>query len=98
MRPYIFKEKPKGDGSWINGGFLVCEPEVFDYIKDGDDTVFEREPMEHLAEDMQLNAYKHSGFWHSMDTLKDKNDLTAMWSSLKAPWALWMKDDEKADV
>lgn len=86
-----FKEKPEGDGNWINGGFFVCEPQVFDYIKDGDSTIFERAPLENLAKDNQLNAYKHSGFWRPMDTLKDKNDLTEMWMNNKAPWALWLK-------
>ena len=86
-----FMEKPKGEESWINGGFFVCEPEVFDYIKDGDSTIFERAPLENLAKDNQLNAYKHSGFWRPMDTLKDKNDLTEMWQNNKAPWALWLK-------
>lgn len=86
-----FMEKPKGDGSWINGGFFVCEPKVFDYIDDGDDVIFERTPLENLAKDGQLNAYKHSGFWHPMDTLKDKNELTQMWISNVAPWAKWMR-------
>ena len=86
-----FKEKPDGDGNWINGGFFVCEPQVFDYIKDGDSTIFERAPLENLAKDNQLNAYKHRGFWRPMDTLKDKNDLTEMWQNNKAPWALWLK-------
>jgi len=84
-----FKEKPQGDGDWINGGFFVLEPEIFDYIKPSDNTVFEREPMEKLAEDGQLNAYKHSGFWRSMDTLRDKIELTQMWADETSPWALW---------
>ena len=72
-----FKEKPQGDGSWINGGFMVCEPEVFDYIDaKRDDVIFEREPLENLASEGQLNSYKHQGFWYPMDTLKGKNDLT----------------------
>lgn len=86
-----FMEKPKGEESWINGGFFVCEPKVFDYIKDGDSTIFECAPLENLAKDNQLNAYKHSGFWRPMDTLKDKNDLTAMWQQDIAPWAIWLK-------
>ena len=84
-----FKEKPAGDESWINGGFFVCEPEVFDYIPQGDDVIFEKAPLENLAKDKKLNAYKHSGFWRPMDTLKDKNDLTEMWKDDKAPWAVW---------
>ena len=84
-----FMEKPKGEESWINGGFFVCEPEVFDYIKDGDSTIFERAPLENLAKDNQLNAYKHNGFWRPMDTLRDKNDLTDMWMNDNAPWAIW---------
>ena len=94
-----FKEKPQGDGNWINGGFMVCEPEVFNYIKDNsEDVVFEKEPLENLANDGQLNAYKHRGFWHPMDTLKCKNDLTEMWQNLSAPWAVWANkgiDNEK---
>ena len=87
-----FMEKPKGDESWINGGFFVCEPEVFDYIPQGDDVIFERAPLENLARDRKLNAYKHDGFWRPMDTLKDKNDLTEMWVNGKAPWATWLKE------
>jgi glucose-1-phosphate cytidylyltransferase len=86
-----FMEKPKGEESWINGGFFVCEPEVFDYIKDGDSTIFERAPLENLAKDKQLNAFKHRGFWRPMDTLKDKNDLTYMWQNDQAPWAVWQR-------
>jgi len=86
-----FKEKPEGDGTWINGGFFVMEPNVFDYLTEGDATVLERNPIEHLAESGQLNAYKHTGFWRAMDTLKDKNELTALWMAGKAPWALWLK-------
>lgn len=90
-----FIEKPKGDKSWINGGFFVCEPQVFDYIKANDDTVtFEREPLEGLAKDGQLNAFKHDGFWRPMDTLRDKNDLTRMWEQNQAPWALWLKESK----
>lgn len=86
-----FKEKPEGDGAWINGGFMVCQPEVFDYIAEGKtDVIFERTPLEKLAEDGQLNSYKHDGFWRPMDTLKDKNDLTDMWQNNQAPWAVWL--------
>jgi glucose-1-phosphate cytidylyltransferase len=84
-----FKEKPDGDGAWINGGFFVMEPTVFDYLTEGDATVLERKPLEQLAADGQLNAYQHAGFWRAMDTLKDKTDLTGLWASGKAPWALW---------
>ena len=85
-----FKEKPKGDESWINGGFFVCEPQVFDYIEADESVTFEKAPLENLAKDRQLNAYKHSGFWRPMDTLKDKNDLTEMWQMDRAPWAVWL--------
>ena len=85
-----FKEKPDGDGSWINGGFMICEPEIFNYIEpDRDDVIFERFPLENLAKTGQLNAYKHYGFWHPMDTLKCKNDLTDMWKKGQAPWKIW---------
>jgi len=86
-----FKEKPAGDGAWINGGFFVMEPQAFDYLTDGDATVLERKPLEHLAETGQLNAYKHTGFWRPMDTLRDKHELTDMWAKGNAPWALWQK-------
>lgn len=88
-----FMEKPKGDESWINGGFFVCEPEVFDYIKDGDSTIFERAPLENLAKNGQLNAFKHEGFWRPMDTLRDKIELTEMWQKDQAPWALWQQKE-----
>lgn len=88
-----FMEKPKGDESWINGGFFVCEPQVFDYIQDGDQTIFERAPLEKLAKDGQLNAFKHEGFWRPMDTLRDKIELTELWQADKAPWALWLQKD-----
>jgi glucose-1-phosphate cytidylyltransferase len=84
-----FCEKP--ENAWINGGFFVMEPVVFDYLTDGDATILERTPFEQLANSGQLNAYKHSGFWRPMDTLKDKNDLTVLWKAGKAPWALWQK-------
>jgi glucose-1-phosphate cytidylyltransferase len=85
-----FLEKPKGDGTWINGGFFVCQPEVFDTITEGDLTIFEKKPLENLAESGNLNAYKHTGFWHPMDTLNDKRLLTDLWISQKAPWAKWI--------
>lgn len=84
-----FMEKPQGDGGWINGGFFVCQPEVFDYISDIDKTIFEREPLEKLASERQLNAYKHRGFWRPMDTLRDKIQLNEMWLAEKAPWKIW---------
>lgn len=86
-----FQEKPESNNAWINGGFFVMEPEVFNYLKDGERTVLEREPLEMLARDKQLNAYKHTGFWKCMDTLHDKNELTDLWMNGKAPWALWLK-------
>ena len=86
-----FKEKPECDGTWINGGFFVMEPGVFEYLAEGDATVLERKPLERLAETGQLHSYKHTGFWRAMDTLKDKNELTALWMTGKSPWALWLK-------
>ncbi|MDC0763385.1 glucose-1-phosphate cytidylyltransferase [Brevibacillus sp. AG] len=81
-----FQEKPKGDGGWINAGFFVMEPGVLDYIA-GDETVLEKEPLESLAKANQLMAFKHTGFWHPMDTLRDKNYLEELWKSGKAAWA-----------
>jgi len=83
-----FLEKPKGDGSMINGGFFVLSPEVIDYL-DGDDTVWERTPLERLAAEGQLAAYHHDGFWQPMDTLRDKHLLEELWQSGKAPWKTW---------
>ncbi len=83
-----FVEKPVGDGGWVNGGFMVMEHEVFDYIK-GDETILEKEPLENLAKDGQLCAYKHRGFWQPMDTMRDKNTLESLWNSGKAPWKIW---------
>ncbi|MCO5948257.1 glucose-1-phosphate cytidylyltransferase [Mucilaginibacter flavidus] len=85
---HSFMEKPKGDGSWINGGFFVCEPAVFDYIE-GDHTLWEQEPMEKLASDSQLMSFKHEGFWKPMDTLRDKQELEGDWSNNKAKWKNW---------
>lgn len=84
-----FLEKPRGDGSWINGGFFVCEPGVLDYIQHGDETVLEREPLENLAREGQLSAYNHFGFWKCMDTLRDKADLNQMWDLGGAKWKTW---------
>jgi glucose-1-phosphate cytidylyltransferase len=86
-----FFEKPIGDGAWINGGFFVMEPGVFDYLTDGDATILEQKPLERLAKTGQLNAYKHRGFWRPMDTLRDKHELIDMWTKGTAPWALWLK-------
>jgi len=83
-----FIEKPHGDGGWINGGFFVLEPEVMNYIA-SDEVNWEREPLEKLAKDGQLCAYKHSGFWQPMDTVRDKNLLEKLWESGKAPWKKW---------
>jgi glucose-1-phosphate cytidylyltransferase len=85
-----FLEKPRGDGSWINGGFFVCEPEVFDYILDGDSTIFEKQPLQDMAADGVLFRYQHNGFWKCMDTLKDKNDLNEMSQNGFAPWMSWV--------
>jgi len=82
-----FKEKPEGGGT-INGGFFVLSPKVIDRIE-GDSTVWEAEPLERLAREGQLAAYPHQGFWHPMDTLRDKNQLEALWNSGKAPWKVW---------
>ena len=84
-----FKEKQQGDGNWINGGFFVLSPKVIDLIE-GDDTIWEREPMESLTQMNQFNAFKHNGFWQSMDTLRDKNVLESLWASGNAPWKVWL--------
>ncbi|MBT5541714.1 MAG: glucose-1-phosphate cytidylyltransferase [Gammaproteobacteria bacterium] len=83
-----FMEKPKGDGSWMNGGFFVCQPDVFSYI-DGDDTIFEQEPLSNLATEGHLYAFQHDGFWACMDTLRDKRMLCELWDSKQAPWKVW---------
>lgn len=83
-----FQEKPQGDGNWVNAGFFVLQPEVFDYIKD-DNTAFEREPMENLAKQGDLVAYKHTGFWQPMDTMRDRENLEQLWNLGKAPWKIW---------
>ncbi|MBL0302366.1 MAG: glucose-1-phosphate cytidylyltransferase [Cytophagaceae bacterium] len=83
-----FLEKPKGDGSWINGGFFVCEPGIFDFII-GDETVFENEPLERIAASGQLTAFKHLGFWKPMDTLRDKLELEKNWERNLAEWKIW---------
>jgi len=83
-----FLEKPKGDNAWVNGGFFILEPEIFDYIQ-GDDTLWEREPLAQLAQNGQLVAYKHYDFWKCMDTLRDKYELEEMWKADTAKWKIW---------
>jgi glucose-1-phosphate cytidylyltransferase len=83
-----FQEKPRGDNSWINGGFFVLSPKVIDYI-DGDTTVWEREPMEQLAREGQFSAFRHDGFWQPMDTLRDRQLLEKLWQEGNAPWKIW---------
>ncbi len=84
-----FKEKPKGDGSWINAGFFVCEPEIFNYINDGDSTVFEQEPLKTMARNGEIFTYKHNSFWMPMDTIRDKKVLNELWEKNKAKWKIW---------
>lgn len=83
-----FLEKPRGDGGWINGGFFVCSSSAIDLIS-GDDTVWENQPLQQLAQDRRLSAYCHKGFWHPMDTLRDKNYLEDLWARGQAPWKIW---------
>lgn len=85
-----FREKPQDGDAWINGGFFVLDPAVIDYI-DGDDTTWERDPLERLAREGELAAYRHDGFWHPMDTLRDKNTLNQLWNNESPPWAVWTK-------
>jgi len=84
-----FREKPPGDGAWVNGGFFALEPSIFDYIEPGDDTIWERGPLEGLARDGKLAAFKYEGFWQSMDTLRDKLHLEELWTAGRAPWKVW---------
>ncbi|MBP3253202.1 MAG: glucose-1-phosphate cytidylyltransferase [Bacteroidales bacterium] len=85
-----FLEKPPQDGSWVNAGWFVCEPQVFDYLPEGDDTcIFERKPLETLAMEGKMHAYKHRGFWKPMDILRDNKELNEMWEQNKAPWKVW---------
>ncbi|MGL5272508.1 MAG: glucose-1-phosphate cytidylyltransferase [Phocaeicola sp.] len=87
---YSFLEKPDGDGSWINAGYFICEPEVFDYLPEGDDNcVFEKKPLEKLASEGKMHAFKHHGFWKPMDMLRDNTELNEMWDRNKAPWKVW---------
>ena len=83
-----FEEKPRGDGGWLNGGFFVCSPGVGSYIE-GDATVWEQEPLRRLARDQQLACYRHEGFWHAMDTLRDRHQLEGLWQDERAPWQVW---------
>jgi glucose-1-phosphate cytidylyltransferase len=87
-RVRAFEEKPEGDRAWVNGGFFVLEPRVLDYIE-GDDTYFEREPLERLAREGELMAYRHPSFWHPMDTVRDRDALEELWASGAAPWKVW---------
>jgi glucose-1-phosphate cytidylyltransferase len=84
-----FLEKPKGDGGWINGGFFICEPHIFKYMNDNDNLIFEKEPLENLAKENELYAFKHNGFWKPMDTIRDKNALEELWKNGKARWKVW---------
>ena len=84
-----FVEKAKEDGGWINGGFMVANPSVFDYIDDKDDTIFEKKPLETIAQKGHLQAYKHTGFWQCMDTQRDKAALEVLWDTETAPWKIW---------
>jgi len=89
MKVNQFKEKPKNEGGWVNGGFFVCEPEVFDYISDDLQCTFEQEPLQTMAKDNKLFAYQHNGFWQPMDTLRDNKKLNKLWNENKAPWKIW---------
>ncbi|WP_127532083.1 glucose-1-phosphate cytidylyltransferase [Paenibacillus kobensis] len=84
-----FAEKVRGDGGWINGGYMVCQPEVFGYLPDWEDTILEQGPLQNLAKDGELNTYRHEGFWQPMDTLREKIILDDMWDRDKAPWKVW---------
>ncbi len=84
-----FKEKPDGDGNYISGGFFVLNSNIFKYIKEGDDTIWEGRPLEIIAQEDQMQAYKHTGFWQCMDTMRDKRALEERWKSGKAPWKVW---------
>ncbi len=85
-----FLEKPDGDGNWVNAGYFVCEPEVFDYIPSNDDTcVFERQPLERISAEGKMHAFRHTGFWKPMDILRDSNELNEMWNKGEALWKIW---------
>ncbi len=84
-----FHEKHSGESSWVNGGFFVFEPSILDYLQGGDPTILERKPLETLAQEKKLSAFKHNGFWYPMDTLRDKKYLEELWESNSAPWKKW---------
>jgi glucose-1-phosphate cytidylyltransferase len=84
-----FTEKPKTNDVWVNAGYFVCQPEVFNYLNDGDSTVFECKPLETLAQQGEMNSFKHTGFWKPMDTLRDNTELNEMWNTNNAPWKVW---------
>jgi glucose-1-phosphate cytidylyltransferase len=83
-----FEEKPAKTGTWVNAGFFVCEPEIFDYLE-GDHEMFEKEPLQRIISEKQLHAFKHTGFWKPMDTLRDNAELNEMWNAGRAPWKIW---------
>ncbi|HNX91457.1 MAG TPA: glucose-1-phosphate cytidylyltransferase [Candidatus Omnitrophota bacterium] len=84
-----FLEKPIGEGSWINAGFFVLEPEIFDYIDESDDCVWENKPLGKIAREQQLSVYKHTGFWKCMDTIREKDEMEALWQGSNPPWKIW---------
>jgi len=90
-----FREKPRGASSWINAGFFVCQPQVLDFIPDGNDIMWEAEPLHGIVAAGQLNTFKHTGFWHPMDMLRDKEHLNKLWANGTAPWHVWKKQSEK---
>ena len=84
-----FIEKPKSESGWINGGFFVCEPKIFDYLNENENCIFEQKPLQQLALDNEMVAFKHDGFWQPMDTLRDNQKLNKLWKENKAPWKKW---------
>lgn len=84
-----FVEKPQNEAGWINGGFFICEPKIFDYLTNDDSCIFEQLPLQNLAKDNQMMAYKHEGFWQCMDTLRDNQKLNQLWRNNLAPWKVW---------
>ena len=84
-----FMEKPKTETGWVNGGFFVCSSKVFDYLDDSENCIFEQQPLQKMAADGEMYAYKHNGFWHPMDTLRDNQILNQLWKDNKAPWKIW---------